>query len=502
LIQRYYIVILFSIISYSGLATAFINDDNLSEYSFSPLSIQTYQLVTSLRFTEAYANLKILKQNDPKNLTSVYIEDYIDFLALVISEDQTLYSKLYHNKEIRLTKLKSGSVNSPFYYYFQAEVYLHWGAVQIKFGNYLSALSDTYKAYRLLIKNKKGYPDFILNDKSLGILHAIIGTIPASYRTGLKLISGMDGTIEQGLGEIRKVLEYTDKNNIVFANETRVIYTFLLLHLANQPDDAWQKLLTSKMNYDNNPLLAYVYANVAYHSGRNDEVIRILQKRSIDKAYFPFWLADLLLARAKLNHLDKDAIFYLNRFTSNYKGKSYIKEANLLASWYYAVFNDPAKSQHYLNLVKTTGDDELETDKAALREAYFNHLSPLPLLKARLLYDGGYGQKALNELKELSIDKISVKEYKLEYLYRMARILQLLNHKIESIDYYLKALNFGSNESYYYSCNAALQLGMIYEKDKECALAKKYYKICLDIDPDEYANSLHTRAKSGLQRCK
>jgi len=502
LIQQFYIVLLLSIISNTSFATGYSTKESPPDYYFSPLAVQTYQLVTSLRFTEAYENLKILKQADPKNLTSVYIEDYIDFLALVISEDQTLYDKLFRNKEIRLNKLKNGSVNSPYFYYFQAEVYLHWGAIQIKFGNYFSALSDTYKAYVLLEKNRKAFPDFVLNNKSLGILHAIIGTVPNRYRTGLKLISGMDGTIEQGLNEIKTVLEYSEKNNLIFVNETRVIYTFLLLHLANQPDDAWHKLVTVDMNYENNPLLAYVYANVAYHSGRNDETIRILLKRSTDKKYFPFWLSDLLLARAKLNHLDKDAIFYIERFVSNYKGQSYLKEANLLSAWYYAIFNDPIKSQLHLKLIKAVGDDNLETDKAALKEAETGHLSPLPLLKARLLFDGAYGLKALKILEASSINDFSSKEYKLEYLYRLGRILQLLNRKNDSIDQFKKVINLGSEDGFYYACNAALQVGMMYEMDKLCAEAKKYYKLCLNLDPEEYANSLHTRAKSGLQRCK
>ncbi len=502
MIKRYYIVILLSIISYTSFASDYIPNDGTSEYNFSPLSIETYQLVTSLRFTEAYENLKILKQQDPKNLSSVYIEDYIDFLALAISEDQSLYDKLFRNKEIRLSKLRNGSVNSPYYYYFQAEVYLHWGAIQIKFGNYISALSDTYKAYRLLEKNKKAFPGFILNNKSLGILHAIIGTVPASYRTGLKLISGMDGTIEQGLNEVKTVLDYTDKNKIIFANETRVIYTFLLLHLANQPDNAWQKLATGNMSYENNPLLAYVYANVAYHTGHNDDAIHILLNRSTDKKYFPFWLSDLLLARAKLNHLDKDAVFYINRFVSNYKGKSYLKEANLLNAWYYAIFNEPVKSQKYLVLITTIGNDELETDKAALKEANNGHLSPLPLLKSRLLFDGGYGLKALKALEGLTTEDFILKEYKLEYLYRLGRIMQLLNRKKDAIDQFIKVINLGSNDPFYFACNASLQLGMIYEKDKQYIEARKYYKICLDLDPDEYANGLHSRAKSGLQRCK
>lgn len=500
--NKYFIVFCILFCSFAGNAKSYEDISKKDEYSFSPVATKAYELVTSLRFQEAYSKLNQLKQEDPANLSAVYIEDYIDFLALLISEDKALYEKLNRNQDIRLKKLENGSVNSPYHLYFQAEVYLHWAAIEIKFGNYLSSFSNAYSAYKLLEKNKKAFPDFIPNNKGLGIMHAIIGSIPDHYRKGLRIISGMNGNLTQGLNEIKAVLDYADKKPFIFADETRVIYTFLLLHLANQPDNAWDKLLTSKLNYKDNPLMAYVYANVAYHTNRNDEAIKILTERKQDKSFFPLDIADLLLGRAKLNHLDKDANVPLQNFIRNYKGKNYLKEANLLLSWHYAIQGDKNTSDKYLRQVKNIGETNIESDKAALKEAKKGKLSPTQLLRARLLYDGGYGKEAWHEVQCLTVNSFTDKAYKLECLYRKGRILQLLNKNEDAKDQYLEVLNLGASSPYYFACNAALQLGLIYEKEKMLNLAKTYYNQCLELDPEDYADSLHARAKAGLQRVK
>ncbi|MCA6452694.1 MAG: hypothetical protein IM582_05885, partial [Chitinophagaceae bacterium] len=49
---------------------------------------------------------------------------------------------------------------------------------------------------------------------------------------------------------------------------------------------------------------------------------------------------------------------------------------------------------------------------------------------------------------------------------------------------------------------AALQIGQIYEKRGQKALAISYYQKCLDMDDHEYKDSLDQKAKSGIARCK
>ena len=55
---------------------------------------------------------------------------------------------------------------------------------------------------------------------------------------------------------------------------------------------------------------------------------------------------------------------------------------------------------------------------------------------------------------------------------------------------------------YYFACNAALQMGLIYEEQKQYAKAREYLTVCLSLSPSEYKNSLHQKAKTVLDRIK
>ena len=61
------------------------------------------------------------------------------------------------------------------------------------------------RAFHLLERNQRLFPDFMPNKKNLGLMHALIGTVPDAYRWGVQIL-GMHGTIDQGKAEIEEVL--------------------------------------------------------------------------------------------------------------------------------------------------------------------------------------------------------------------------------------------------------------------------------------------------------
>jgi tetratricopeptide (TPR) repeat protein len=91
---------------------------------------------------------------------------------------------------------------------------------------------------------------------------------------------------------------------------------------------------------------------------------------------------------------------------------------------------------------------------------------------------------------------------KLEYSYRMGRILQMLKKPNEAIPYYDKTIQNGKSAKFYFACNSALQLGLIYEAAGQKAKAAEFYRYCLALSPDDHADALHAKAKSGLNRVK
>jgi hypothetical protein len=58
----------------------------------------------------------------------------------------------------------------------------------------------------------------------------------------------------------------------------------------------------------------------------------------------------------------------------------------------------------------------------------------------------------------------------------------------------------GRDDEDYYGCAAALYTAQLYETKGEFSNAEQYYRICLQMSPEEYRGGLHQKAKAGLGR--
>jgi Tetratricopeptide repeat len=471
-------------------------------FEFTPNLKTAYKATLSLRLLEAKrltANERLAHHNA---LAADYVDDYADFFKLFITEEKAEYDRLSDNRDYRLERIETlGDKKSPYHRYMQAQIRLHWAIVKVKFEDYLSAAWDIKKAYALLSENQKLFPDFVANKASLGVLHAVIGTIPDDYKWGSNLV-GMSGTIPQGLREIEEVLAYSRKNEFLFEEETQVMYAFLLLHLGNQTEEAWKNVRNTKLNPATNPLACFVQSNVAMHTGRTDEAIKILQNRPQSPEYQDFEYMNYMLGLAKLYRGDKDADTYLLRFVKNFKGLHYVKDAYLKLSWNALLRDDNKAFAQYLAACKTHGKATTDSDKKALRDAKAVAIPNKILLRARLLFDGGYFAKAKELLSVYDLKSFATTPNQLEYLYRMGRIYDKLENDALAIDFYNKAIARGKSETCYFACNAALQLGVLYENQKKYAEARTNYTLCLSLSPTEYKDGLHQKAKAGMNRLK
>ena len=103
-------------------------------------------------------------------------------------------------------------------------------------------------------------------------------------------------------------------------------------------------------------------------------------------------------------------------------------------------------------------------------------------------------------MQRISLGTFETQKDQLEYAYRLARLTHNTGKYDKAIIFYQTTINEGKNASYYFACNAALQIGRIYESKKDLNKAKEFFNLCLSIKPDEYRNSLHQKAKAGLNR--
>lgn len=472
-----------------------------NHFEYTNLARNAYEKAISLQFSEAELLLEQIKTHDPDNLIIYHIENYIDCLSLFITEDKEAFLRLKARKKERLAKVEMGDPTSPYYLYIQADIRLQWVLVRLKFEEYLGAFTDVSKASKLLQKNEAAFPDFIPNKKDLGLLHALVGTIPDSYKWGIKLLSGLDGTIAQGKKEIESVLDYAQNHEFLFEEETLVIYSFLLLHLANQPEEAW-RILQGRLHPKKNLLHCFVLSNIAMRTGRNDEAIRLLENRPSGSAYFPFPFTDYMLGISKLRRLDKDANHYLLQFIKAYEGENFIKDTYQKLAWHALINGSELGYLHYMSECLNKGKALTGDDISALNEAKENYVPTPELIKARLLFDGGSYSKASQMIEKIDYPSLELEKEQLEYLYRKGRILDGLKKYDQAIFYYILTIKRGRSLPYYFACNAALKAGLVYENRQIFSKAREYYKECLQMYPSEHQNSLHHQAKAGLGRIR
>jgi hypothetical protein len=478
-----------------------------SATGYSDRCEKAYSYILCLRFNDAQILLDEEKTLNPSNTQPYPLENYIDFLKVMIGEEEQDYNRLKRQRNSRLEKLAYGDAGSPWYRYGQAVIYIQCGFARVKFHDYTTAGIELNQAYKLLEENNQRFPDFIPNKTCLGLLHALIGTVPNNYRWAVRTLK-FKGTISQGINELNEAYTKSAKSRdyaFVFP-ESAFLLAFSAINLAGDKelvkkliDDASKPLFQQWVN--NSPLMTYALANIYLKTGNNDEAISLLKQRKQGNGYYPFYYLDYLLGIAKLNRLDKDANVPLLGFVANFKGMNYIKAAYEHIAWYYFINGNDTKYRLYLNRIKLRGEEQVDNDREAMRNAELQTEQNKYLLKARLLFDGGYYDRALAEINrfEKICDNAPLKEI-VECTYRKARIYDEWGKDEQAINSYKSTINLGHKMPEYYAANACLHLGMIYERHNNAEQARHYYKECLSLDFEEYHFSITHKAKAGLNR--
>jgi tetratricopeptide (TPR) repeat protein len=485
-------------------AILFLNNTLLAsgKFEFSTLARSAYDKTMALKLDEADYYLSQLKQKEPDNLMADFIENYKECLIIFVNEEEADYNRYKIKEAKRIAAFKAGDKNSPYYLYCQAQTRLLWAMNKAKFGSWLGAFNETTEAFSLLESNQKKFPNFLPNKMSLGVLHGVVGSIPDDYKGGLKFFTGMNGTVEQGQREIEEVIQFAKNNDFQFEQEALVLYAFLMLHLNNQTDNAWAIMNNAKLKPRENILSCFALANVATRTGHNDKAIEILQNRPTGQGFLQVHYLDYMLAMAKLYRGDGDADVYIKLFLQNFKGRNYIKEGYQRLAWHELLKGNYNGYKSWIENCKTKGYTDIGNDKNALKEAKQGLVPEPTLLRARLYFDGGYFQKAADFMQNKNEANFPNTVHKLEYYYRMGRIYHSMKKTNEAIAFYDKTIQVGKSTKYYFACNAALQLGMIYEDYKQYAKAREFYNFCLQLSPDDYADAFHAKAKARLSRIK
>ncbi len=462
---------------------------------------QAYGRILALHFGPAAQMLNQEKARHPDNVYVDYLENYMDFLRVFIGENQNIFDELDDAFNTRYLRIKQLPDTSRYKNLLLANMNLQWAFARLKFGEYFSAAWELNRAYRMLTENAEQFPGFVPNYISMGVMHVMIGLVPDKYNWMLKIIS-MQGSVEQGKAEIYKALDQAAMHPAYAYLYPEALFYLGFIELNLSPG---KKALERLMGYlqktgNGNLLMDFLKTDIYMRHGQNDMALKQLSLAPQGKGYFPFYYLQYLRGECYLRKLEPgraDTCF--KSFLKHFEGLNYIKDAWRKRAWAALLQNQPKLYHHFMDSVVTHGTARVGADQEAEKEALSNKPPCKGLLRARLLFDGGYYHRAKTVLDTMDTTRLTGGE-KTERIYRYARIAHRQNLMAQAKAAYRKTLELGSSSPRYFAANAALKLGEIYESEDSLSLARTYYRQCLHLDFNEYVNSIRGKAKEALER--
>ncbi|MFT5920380.1 MAG: tetratricopeptide (TPR) repeat protein [Granulosicoccus sp.] len=438
---------------------------------------------------------------NPANAMVHYLYNLSDFLTTVVTEDEDYFNEHEEQRNARIKAISKVPSDNPYRKFALAEVNLQWAFSRLRFKEYFKAAIEINRAFHLLEENIVAHPDFLPNKKGIGLLHALIGTVPDQYRWATNLM-GVNGTVSGGLSELRQAVQesHNHPKYAFLEKESLFLYSFIVLNLTSDKSELNAVAGPLDRLAMQSPLIAFAKASVLAENGKTLDAISLLEECGYEKRNLRFHYLDHLLGSYQLYSMNRKCERALSRYASNFKGKSYLKANQLMLAYHRLIFfNSEEMYQSKLAEIVGIGSTMLDEDKQAQKAFEKGDVPNLDLLKSRLQFDGGFLEEALSTLKNADQKSFSVKD-KLELDYRTGRVYHKMKDHSKAISFYKKTVNHHSVTGTYFPANASLKLGEIFEHQNDQSEALKWYVASMEYDDHEYENSIAQKAKAGISR--
>lgn len=479
----------------------------LSQYVFNMNdSLQkAMQCVYEFRYHDAKKIISQQRTLNDKNVACDFIENTMYVFYAHFNDDPQYFEQMKSIKSKYTNRINQLPDNNPWKRNLDAQIRLQAIFVHLKYEEYYTAFKELRSVNKLLNANKKIAATFLPDLLPEGLLNVIVSSIPDNIRWIAETF-GLRGSYNAGITNIQTVLLKSPESSEFRWLEAQSLLSMALIQMSmgDNPTTNQQVKQQLEQRYEkikNSPLLMRTLAALCVKTGDNNRAIEVLEYILQKKQSSEYPILYYQLGRCKLQRMDVDSEKPFLSYLSHYQYHHLIKASYQHIAWHYYLQNNMEKYHEYIKKVANCGTLKNDADKEAENE-YKRGVPPNKnLLKARLLFDGGYFNEALSVLQNSNQQHFSNAE-KLEYVYRLGRIYHGQNNYSQAITYYKKTLEQGVNSTVYYVANAALMLGNIYEQQKNYTQAMTYYKKCQSLSSDSYENSIHQKAKVGENRCK
>lgn len=464
-----------------------------NDFEFTPNLQKAYSEVFRLEINACKATLAKEKKDNPFR---VYIEDYIEFAEIFNSDDEAYFRRIVDNEDKRLELIEDLDENSPYNRFLRAEIKLHWALLKVRFGHEVKAAYNVVQAAKLLEENQKLFPNFLPNNKPLGALHIIIGSVPDNFRWVLKIL-GLKGNINEGIAELEKATK--DK---IWGPEAIYSSLYIQSFVLKFDDKANAMLLKFVENQPDNLNAYFIGVAISLRSNRAEQASKILKKypTSPEYMYCPIieiYRGDIALMKGQYQQA---SIGYLN-YIKNFKGKTFLKDAHLRLFFSNYLAGNDKQAIVCLNKIAVVGNAISETDKSA--EKYYEtyaktHILPNKgLLQARLALDGGYNSQALEAIEKIDLKQLNQKE-QAEYYYLGGKVFHRTGQPDKAISFYEKSIVMTEKQNWHFGASSALQIGYIFQDKGQKQQAKNYFEKAISYKNHEFKNTIDSKARAAI----
>lgn len=470
-----------------------------ANFDFNPNCVKAYQNIMALKLNTARALINAEKKKNPNNSIPYLLDNYVDYFNLITSENTADFERFKETKNSRISRIEKEDKNSPYYLFALAEINLQLALSRSREREYFSASMEFNKAYNQLKENSKKFPEFLPNQKSLGMIHAVLGSFPDGLSKALSAF-GIRGDTRTGVKILENLIEKLPQSNFShFYDETVFYYSVIQTDIISDSMN-YGKIIKITESLDRESLLkTYIRAYAGIKLGNSKNALLELNKRPTGPLYVAYPYLDYLTGLAKLQNLDQSAATSFYNYLKTYRGTNLIKDTYLQLAWIELLRGNNQAYQKASELVKTKGYSVHNRDVQALKEV--NYVMPdINLLKAKLLSDGGYYDRAISQLTGKKTSDFKSLMHQIEFNYRIGRLYDLTSKYDQALKHYQIAIDLGKKQSYSFAANSALRSGIIYEKNKNPVRAKQFFNLSISMKDHDYENSIENRAKEGLKR--
>ena len=458
---------------------------------------RAYRLAQKLKVDSARLLLAAPLQGDDEACRLLALS-YADFIEVLVGEADDEPAWLAPKMKARNNALEDMNSKTAWARHARAEMLLHEGLLNARFGNNVKAGLTLRKAFLAGKDNAADFPNFLPAQKSLGIYNLLFGLAPSQYRWALRLFN-VEGNADDGLKDLKKSASQPNAQQ----QESLFLLGLANIYLKDNPIEG-TRLINQYINNEADDIAGLAALATVYMRGfQNQKGLSTALFARQDASQVPFHYLKMLRGELYLQQLAYDsAIANLEAYLAVCSQTRFVKDLHYKLFLAYYLKGNKEKANTYFYTIPSVGTIGSEGDRYA---EYFSKRGLIPnkaLLRSRLLFDGGYWAMANAMLDSVRLRDLPSITEQTELAYRRARIAQKTGNNQQAIALFQLAISIGADDPSYFAAMSSLQLGYLYRKEKKIADAKAAFERVLTFPEHEYKDGLDYRANSGLKSLK